>query len=139
MGFQSILTNGARAALLATLALGGASVMSGQFGAPQALAGNYEPDDLWKDLSNDIFKGRAIEDGKSVLTLETPVRAEDAAIVPMTMSFTLPAQDTRRVVKVTLVVDQNPAPVVAAFTVGETASPRACASMIIPWCMRWLS
>ena len=89
--------------------------------APAALAGNYEPDDIWRDLANDIFKSRAIEDGSSVLTLDAPIRAEDAAIVPMTMTFTLPQQDTRRVTKVTLVVDQNPAPVVAAFTVGENS------------------
>lgn len=124
MGFRWFLKSGTRLAVTVALALGGAgavSVISGHSVATQALAGNYEPDDLWKDLSNDIFKGRAIEDGKSVLALEAPIRAEDAAIVPMTMTFTLPAQDTRRVVKVTLVVDQNPAPVVAAFTVGESS------------------
>ena len=116
------LLNGAtRRIALAAIGAAGFGIAGMLAIAPPAQAGNYEPDDVWKDLANDIFKGRAIEDGKAVLTLEAPIRAEDAAIVPMTITFTLPAQDTRRVVKVTLVVDQNPAPVVAAFTVGENA------------------
>ena len=90
-------------------------------GATPALAGIPEPDDIWKDLANDIFKGRPIERGEGVLALEAPARAEDAALVPMTINFTLPPQDGRRIVRVTLVVDQNPAPVVATFSIGETS------------------
>ena len=124
MSLQSFLKSGTRLVFAAAIAFGGAVTVAAVCGlsvVPQAQAGNYEPDDIWKDLANDIFKGRPIEKGDGVLALDTPIRAEDAAIVPMTIGFTLPAQDTRRVVKVTLVVDQNPAPVVAAFTVGESS------------------
>jgi sulfur-oxidizing protein SoxY len=124
MRIQSFLRSAARVALGAALALGSAGLVAAVTGgalAPPAQAGNYEPDDIWKDLANDIFKGRAIEKGEGVLALDAPMRAEDAALVPMTITFTLPAQDARRVVKVTLVVDQNPAPVVGTFTVGESS------------------
>ena len=124
MRIQSFLTSAARLALCTAMALGSAGLVAAVTGgslAPQARAGNYEPDDIWKDLANDIFKGRPIEKGEGVLALDAPTRAEDAAIVPMTMSFTLAPQDSRRVVKVTLVVDQNPAPVVGTFTVGESS------------------
>src|SRR5262249_23969204 len=44
-------------------------------------------------------------------------RAEDAAIVPVTLRTTLPSGDTRTVKVITLVIDQNPAPVAATFTI----------------------
>ena len=50
-----------------------------------------------------------------------PARAEDAAIVPVTMRVTLPAGDTRYLKTLTLVIDGNPAPVAAAFKIGPNA------------------
>ena len=52
---------------------------------------------------------------------EAPVRADDAAIVPMSFSARLPDGDKRRVNKLTLVIDENPVPLAAAFTLGEKA------------------
>jgi sulfur-oxidizing protein SoxY len=80
-----------------------------------ALAQAPAPVDPWPDLARDLFQGRAIANDGSVV-LEAPVRAEDAAIVPMTLR--LKAAGLRRA---TLVVDQNPMPMAAAFTFGETA------------------
>ncbi|ODN70677.1 quinoprotein dehydrogenase-associated SoxYZ-like carrier [Methylobrevis pamukkalensis] len=60
--------------------------------------------------------------GEGIITLGAPYRAEDAAIVPMTLDFALPEGDPDRIVKVTLVIDENPAPVAATFTLGETAA-----------------
>ena len=42
-----------------------------------------------------------------------PTRAEDAAIVPVTLRNKLPPGDSRRVLRITLVIDQNPAPMAA--------------------------
>ena len=50
-----------------------------------------------------------------------PPRAEDAALTPVTFSAKLPEGDKRRVVKLTLVIDQNPVPLAAVFTLGEKA------------------
>jgi sulfur-oxidizing protein SoxY len=73
------------------------------------------PSDVWPGLVVDLFQGRAVaEDG--TVTLEAPVRAEDAAIVPMTLRLGTPAAQIKTV---TLVIDQNPMPMAAAFTLGE--------------------
>jgi sulfur-oxidizing protein SoxY len=79
------------------------------------LAQTPAPVDPWPDLARDLFQGRKMANDDSVL-LEAPIRAEDAAIVPMTLR--LKAAGVRQA---TLVVDQNPMPMAAAFTFGETA------------------
>jgi sulfur-oxidizing protein SoxY len=77
-----------------------------------------EPADPWPELARDIFSGRQIADGADLIAIDMPYRAEDAAIVPVTLRATLPPGDTRTVKTITLVIDQNPAPVAAAFEVG---------------------
>jgi sulfur-oxidizing protein SoxY len=80
-----------------------------------------EADDAWASLANDVFKGRPLVDGTGLVGIEMPARAEDAAIVPVTMRVTLPAGDARELKALTLVIDENPAPVAATFKVGEGA------------------
>src|SRR4030088_1222245 len=89
-----------------------------QFGAPLAPAATPEPDDPWPGLVQDIFNNRAMNDGAGVIAIEMPYRAADAAIVPVTLRMTLAPGDIRRVVAVTLVIDQNPAPMAARFEFG---------------------
>ena len=72
-------------------------------------------------MARDIFNGRTLEDGAGLITLDAPYRAEDAAIVPLTIRATLPAGDTRRVEAITLVIDKNPAPVAATFKFGDAS------------------
>jgi sulfur-oxidizing protein SoxY len=86
---------------------------------PAAAAESYDP---WPGLAQDIFNNRAMNDGTGVIAIEMPVRAEDAAIVPVTLRATLPPGDVRRVVAITLVIDQNPAPMAARFELGPDAS-----------------
>jgi sulfur-oxidizing protein SoxY len=92
------------------------------FGAFPALAATAEPYDPWPGLAQDIFNNRAMNDGAGLIAIEMPVRAEDAAIVPVTLRATLPPGDARRVVAITLVIDQNPAPMAARFELGPDAS-----------------
>jgi sulfur-oxidizing protein SoxY len=77
-----------------------------------------EAEDPWPDLARDIFNGRQLADGTGLIAIEMPKRAEDAGIVPVTLRATLPAGDTRVLKAFTLVIDENPAPVAAAFKVG---------------------
>jgi sulfur-oxidizing protein SoxY len=89
--------------------------------APLSFAATPESGDAWASLANDIFKGRPLADGTGLVGIEMPARAEDAAIVPVTMRVTLPSGDSRRLKALTLVIDDNPVPVAATFTFGDNA------------------
>ena len=104
--------------LRAVLAAGFALVVA----AGAAKAQTAADEEIWAQLVTDVFDGRPIEDGAGVIALETPVRAEDAAIVPVTLRSELPAGSDLRIEKITLVIDKNPAPVAAEFTFGPAGS-----------------
>jgi sulfur-oxidizing protein SoxY len=80
-----------------------------------------ESADAWPALANDVFKGRPLVDGTGLVGIEMPVRAEDAAIVPVTLRVTLPPGDARHLKTLTLVIDDNPAPVAATLRIGSGA------------------
>jgi sulfur-oxidizing protein SoxY len=61
------------------------------------------------------------EDGSELFAIEMPYRAEDAAIVPVMPRTKLAPTDSRRVLTITLVIDQNPAPMAAKFELGPDA------------------
>jgi sulfur-oxidizing protein SoxY len=75
----------------------------------------------WDNIKGDIFKDRPILDGSGFVILDAPKRAQDAAIVPIGMHVNLPADDTRTLQALTLVIDENPAPVAGTFTIGPHA------------------
>jgi sulfur-oxidizing protein SoxY len=77
--------------------------------------------DPWPELAATIFNNRPLADGAGLIVIEMPVRAEDAAIVPLTVRATLPPGDLRRVKALTVVIDENPAPVAATFHIGSNA------------------
>jgi sulfur-oxidizing protein SoxY len=80
--------------------------------------------EAWASIVEHVFDGRPmLEDG--IVKIEAPARAEDAAIVPMTVRFELPPGDPRKVARLTLVVDENPAPVTASFELGPEAGVTA--------------
>jgi sulfur-oxidizing protein SoxY len=103
-------------ALAAGLASG--LVGSANFGAFADPASQNDP---WPAMVRDIFQGRELADGARVLAIEMPGRAEDAAIVPLTIRSTLPSSDSRQVRSFTVVIDENPAPVAAVFHIGPGA------------------
>jgi sulfur-oxidizing protein SoxY len=87
----------------------------------------YDP---WPGLVQDIFNNRPIDDGAGIIAIEMPYRAEDAAIVPVTLRVKLPPADNRRVVAITLVIDQNPAPMAARFELGPDSSVAEISSRV---------
>ncbi len=86
-----------------------------------------ESSDPWSDLMRDVFAGRQLVDGTGLIAIEMPTRAEDAGIVPVTLSASIPPDDKRVPVAFTLIIDMNPAPVAATFKVGPGESRRVCA------------
>lgn len=72
------------------------------------------------DYLRDVIIGDVVpEDGAGTVALEAPYRANDAATVPVLMRQT--GQEPIR--RATLVVDENPAPVVATIEFGQAMAP----------------
>src|SRR6202522_629012 len=87
--------------------------------AQSAAAGSEQPsEETWNSIKGDIFKGRPILDGSGLVILDAPRRAEDAAIVPVGMRVNFAGDDKRTLQSLTLVIDENPAPVAGVFTIG---------------------
>jgi sulfur-oxidizing protein SoxY len=95
--------------------------------APAKAADGYDP---WPGLVQDIFNNKPMQDGAGVLSIEMPVRAEDASVVPVTLRSKLSPADDRRIKTITLVIDQNPAPMAAKFTLGPDANVTAISTRV---------
>ena len=74
-----------------------------------------EPVTWNNDLKELIFDDDIIKDGSHMFSLDTPYRALDAAIVPISINFNKPQTDENFVKSLTLIVDENPSPVVSKF------------------------
>ncbi|HUZ91173.1 MAG TPA: quinoprotein dehydrogenase-associated SoxYZ-like carrier [Methylocella sp.] len=75
----------------------------------------------WNELAQDIFGAKQIQQGNAKIALEAPERAEDAALVPVTIRVKNP----KDVKSITLVIDDNPAPVAAHVTFGPAGDPQS--------------
>lgn len=73
----------------------------------------------WQQVSAYIFGDRKIEPTDSLIRIEAPARALDAALVPITL--TMPEKD--RIRGVYLVIDDNPSPYAAHVAFGPAADP----------------
>ena len=77
-----------------------------------------QSDDAWRGFRSDVFRDRPIGENSPIVQLTAPSRAEDAALVPVELRAVLPPGDPRTISKITLIVDENPAPVAASFRLG---------------------
>ncbi len=76
-------------------------------------------EDVWPALQKDLFGDRTVVEDASAVLLEAPYRADDAALVPLTVR--IPAAVSASVKKLSIVIDKNPAPLVADFSFGPAA------------------
>jgi sulfur-oxidizing protein SoxY len=104
-----------------------AAMLFGAGPIPAATPDTYDP---WPGLVQDIFNNRPMNDGAGVIAIEMPNRAEDAAIVPVTLRAKLAPADPRRILAITLVIDQNPAPMAARFEFGQDSSVSELATRV---------
>jgi len=95
--------------------------MAAAFAAIPAARAAEDDGGRWADLAAQLFPGRTLLDGASVLSINAPYRAEDAAVVPVDLAILLADGDPRHVAKLTLIIDINPAPMAATFTPGVGA------------------
>lgn len=82
----------------------------------------------WRDLKAAVFDGRATEPAGEALTLVAPLRALDAAAVPLSLS--LSAEAAPKVRAIHLVIDENPSPVAAVFRAGPAGDLRALSARV---------
>jgi sulfur-oxidizing protein SoxY len=95
------------------------AALAASVAARMARAADSDP---WPDLASQIFNDRPIADGNSMLAIDAPYRAEDAAVVPISLRTLLPGGDRLR--SITVVIDQNPSPLAAKFVLGENSDIR---------------
>lgn len=75
-------------------------------------------EDVWPTLKQETFGDRAIESDDMVV-LEIPGTAEDASLVPLTVR--VPPHVTQDLKSLTLIIDNNPDPVIATLNFGPAA------------------
>jgi sulfur-oxidizing protein SoxY len=80
-----------------------------------ALSAASESESPWPSIRDALFAGRELKDGTSVIALDAPKRAQDAAVVPVTVKAQFLQTPERFIKTVHLIIDQNPAPVAAVF------------------------
>lgn len=89
-------------------------------GATTVYAADADPDpntEMWGKVRNSLFENRPIsEKADKIIQLDAPVRAEDAATVPISIKTQLQQNPNEYVRKVYLIVDKNPSPIAAVFT-----------------------
>jgi sulfur-oxidizing protein SoxY len=104
--------------LMLALGMAGPQAAHAQAASP----GIEQPSEAtWNNIKGDIFKDRPILDGTGLVILDAPRRAENAALVPIGMRINFTDDDKRTLQSLTLVVDENPAPVAGTFTIGPHA------------------
>jgi sulfur-oxidizing protein SoxY len=73
----------------------------------------------WHDLAAAIFQGRQLDAVPGWVDIDAPARAQDAALVPITLTLA-PDKEIRSLY---LVVDENPSPIAAHIVFGPAAVP----------------
>ena len=99
--------------------------------AQATTVGQDQPsEETWNSIRGDIFKNRPILDGSGLVVLDAPRRAEDSAIVPIGMRVNFADGDKRTLQSLTLVIDENPAPVAGTFTIGPRSGVTSISTRI---------
>lgn len=83
---------------------------------------SQQSEETWKAIKPDIFGDKTILDGDDLMTMDAPMRAEDAAVVPLTVRALKPQAGETAIKAITLVIDENPAPVAAKVSFGPAAA-----------------
>lgn len=80
-----------------------------------ATAAEQEEQNWLKVIKDQYFSGKSIKEDAAVLSLETPYRAEDPALVPISVKSGIAQSSDKYIKKISLFVDNNPFPYVAEF------------------------
>ena len=99
---QSFLTRAALAATVSVAALAPLPAVAGE---------------AWDSIRTEVYGSRTMKDGRGVIDFKAPYRPEDVMAVPLSADVAL--HNGKTIKSVTFVVDNNPSPVAAKFTLGQ--------------------
>jgi sulfur-oxidizing protein SoxY len=114
MGMTPIMSGRAVSSFFAFMVAFGSTALAAPTDAERAAR--------WSDLRHAIFGERTVEDAGGLVAIEAPERAEDAAIVPVTIKVS--DKLATKVRGLYLVIDDNPSPLAAHFLLGPLADAR---------------
>lgn len=81
-----------------------------------ALAADQSEVDVWATVLKPHYFGDAeLIEGRSIIDMKTPYRAEDAAFTPVSITAGIEQTDARFIEKIYLFVEKNPQPLVGVF------------------------
>jgi sulfur-oxidizing protein SoxY len=93
------------------------ALLSTGLGVSAIAAPEGSDNERWQSIRQSLFADRPIaHDATGVVELEAPIRAADAAVVPMAIRTKFPQTPERYVKKLWLVIDKNPSPVGVVFS-----------------------
>lgn len=75
-----------------------------------------DSENRWFQIKTSLFGDKYIQNGGEILGLDSPTRAMDAAIVPITIESKFDQTPDRYIKKLYIVIDNNPSPVAAVFS-----------------------
>lgn len=90
------------------------------------LPGPAQASQSWPGIRAELYGDRAIHDGSPFIALKAPDRPEDQLRVPVGVDVQF--RDGRTVNSITIIIDENPTPIAAAFTFGPNRSKVGVAS-----------
>ena len=109
-----------RPTLAFALAFSAATLVAPLAHAAGASDTEQERNARWQEIAKSIFGDKQIAPTDTLVKIEAPKRAEDAALVPITLSM----PDRDKIKSVSLIIDDNPAPYAAKFEFGPAADTR---------------
>ena len=88
------------------------------------LAGKEVPDSFtaeWKNLKLSLFGDTKAVSSNIIIDIEAPFRADDAAVVPISIRSKISQSPKKYIKKIYLLIDKNPTPVAGIFTLSQKA------------------
>jgi len=82
---------------------------------PSSLVSAEQAETRWSQIRTQLFADRVVQDGRDVIALDTPYRAQDAAVVPISIRAKFAQTPDRYIKNLYLVIEMNPSPVAAVF------------------------
>ncbi len=74
----------------------------------------------WSSLKKSLFAEKKVKNNaEEILTISAPFRAEDAAVVPISITSNINQTPDKFIRKIYLLIDNNPTPVAAIFTLSS--------------------